>query len=448
MRNYPSHQARRLRPGSLALAVLLLAAGAVACNQDKLLAVQSPSRIPASGLESPANATVIVNGAVADFECAYGAYIVAGGLIGNELADATQTADRYPYDRRTLTSKEPRYATYGCEALGVYTPMQTARVSADNARKLLSGWTDQQVPNRQMLIATAAAYEAYSMIAFGEGFCSTVFSTFNADKTTNFGSELTPKQALDSAVTHFTEAIAAAQAGGSGAQNVLNLALVGRARAKLDLGDLAGARADAALVPPGFRYDITASSISSRRYNRVWADNGIQGTGPITSSTPVNQASSIDAPYRNLNDPRVPVDSTGRVSTTKVPIFVQRKYTGPDSPIRLASGDEAQLIIAEADLTTNPGNSLAIINAFRARGNEPALAAGTSAADLKAALINERERTFFLEGQHLGDMIRYAIPMYPPPGATFPGGGTYGTQLCMPLPDAERLNNPVLGGGT
>lgn len=434
------------RSGLTALTLAVLVAGAAACNQDKLLSVQSPSRIPASGLEDPASAQVLVSGAVSDFECAYGAYIVAGGLIGNELADATQTADRYPYDRRTLTQKDTRYSTSGCEALGVYTPLQTARVSADNVRKLLIGWTDQQVENRQTLIATAAAYEGYSMIALAEGFCSTVFSTFNPDKSTSFGKEILPKQALDSAITHFGEAIAAAKIAGSGASNQLNLALVGRARAELDKGDLAAARTDAALVPAGFTYTITASDVSSRRYNRVWADNGAAGTGTITKSTQVNQASSVDAPYRDLNDPRVPVDSTGLVATTGVPIWVQRKYNSASAPIRLASGAEAQLIIAEADLTSNPANALAIINTFRAQGNEPALASSTSATDLMAALVNERERTFFLEGQHLGDLNRYSIPLYPPVGAKFPGGGSYGSQTCMPLPDAERLNNPALAG--
>ena len=438
-----SRLSRRL---PLLAGLALAAVAAVACNQDKLLSVQSPSRIPAGALENPGNAQILVNGAVGDFECAFGAYVVAGGLIGNELADATLTADRMPFDRRTITSKEPRYATYGCEALGVYTPLQTARVSADNVRKLLATWTDQEVPNRQLLLATAAAYEGYTMVLFGEGFCSTVFSSFNADKTTNFGSEITPAQALDSAIARFTDAIQAAQQAGSGAQSILNLALVGRARAHLDKGELALARTDAAQVPANFVYNTTASAISGRRTNRVWANSGVNGTGPITSSTAVNDAASVDVPYRNLNDPRVPVDSTGRVAGPGVPIWVQRKYNDASASIRLASGDEAQLIIAEADLTTDPANSLAIINTFRARGNQAPLPAGTSAADLKAALIDQRARTFFLEGQHLGDMIRYQIPMYPAPKAAFPGGGNYGSQLCMPLPDAERFNNPKLKG--
>src|SRR5688500_11162278 len=89
----------------------LLLAPLAACDLDKLLEVDAPSRIPATSLETPGNATLLVNSAVGDFECAYGAYVVVGGLIGEELADGIQTADRYPYDRRTVAPLDLRYST-------------------------------------------------------------------------------------------------------------------------------------------------------------------------------------------------------------------------------------------------------------------------------------------------------------------------------------------------
>ena len=66
-----------------------------------------------------------------------------------------------------------------------------------------------------------------------------------------------------------------------------------------------------------------------------------------------------------------------------------------------------------------------------------------TAAELTAALIEERRRELFLESQHLGDLIRYNLPFNPTSGTTYPGGGTYGTQRCMPLPEVESLNNPT-----
>jgi hypothetical protein len=65
---------------------------------------------------------------------------------------------------------------------------------------------------------------------------------------------------------------------------------------------------------------------------------------------------------------------------------------------------------------------------------------------LKDALIDQRRRELFLEGQHLGDLIRYDITPVPAAGTPYHGSGTYGNQLCMPLPAVERLNNPAIPG--
>jgi starch-binding outer membrane protein, SusD/RagB family len=199
-------------------------------------------------------------------------------------------------------------------------------------------------------------------------------------------------------------------------------------------------------VPASFVYNATTSNTAPRRQNRVWADNGVAGTAPLTPTSALNSGSSVGPLYRNLNDPRVPVDNSGRTAAgTGVAIWIERKYTDPGSPIPLASGDEAQLIVAEADITTNAANARTIINTFRARGNELPLLVTATAAELKSALIEERRRELFLESQHLGDLIRYNLPLNPAAGTTFPGGGTYGSQRCMPLPEVESLNNPNFG---
>lgn len=424
-----------------ALMASLLGIGLLtACDSNKLLKVQSPSRIPASGLYVPGNASLLVNSAIADFECAYGAYVEASGLISDEMADAIQTADRYPYDQRTLTSKDPRYQSYGCEAIGVYSPLQTARVSADKIRTQLEKWTDQEVPNRQLLLATANAYEGYAELLMGEGFCGTVFSSVSPDNVVDYGTPITPAQAFDSAITRFSDAISAAGAVSSpAAVQILNLARVGRARAKLDKGDLAGAKTDAQSVAPGFEYYMSADATPSRRMNRVWTESGVIGGGAF------NTTASVDTAYRHLNDKRVPVDSTGKVSVTGVQIWAQLKYPTAASPIRIASDSEALLITAEADLTANPAEALAIITIFRAQsGSEPPLVSPTP-DQLKSALIEERRRQLFLEGHRLYDLIRFGIEPSPPAGANFPGGGKYGSQLCMPLPDIEKFNNPKIG---
>lgn len=446
MRSYRSlaTQARTVLGSMVAAAVAV--GSLAACDVNKALSVESPSRIPADPLETPANAALLLNGAVSDFECAFGSYVVVGGLIGEELEDYTQTAARWPYDRRDVQSNQSLYATSACDGLGVYTPLQTARVSADNIRRLLEGWTDAELPsgsNRQLMIATAAAYEGWSILLLGEGFCTTVLSTVEGTNF-NYAAEISRNDALKEAEARLTQAITTAQSLGASGSAILNMALVGRARTRQDLGNLTGARADAALVPANFVFNATASSISGRRNNRVYTESNTLGV-----------ASSVGVRYRTLNDPRVPVQNLNRPNALGVQAWAQLKYKTASDPIPLATRDEAQLIIAEADIATNPANTIAIINAFRAAGNQGPYTGGTDAASLKNEVIDQRRRALFLTGTHLGDMMRYGLALQPATGSPFPAGLTYGSQTCagtdsrigMPLPDAERQTNPKLGGG-
>ena len=424
------------RAGLLASAGAALVGILAACSTSDLLSVDAPSRIPAGPLESAANAQLLLNGAQADFECAFGGYAVLGGLIGEELENYTQTADLFIYDQRSFQSKDARYATSSCGGAGAYTPLQASRVSANNLHRIVAAAADADVPNRSLILASASAYEAYSQLLLSEGFCSIVFSVYDAAGQIQWGTEMTRAQALAIAEATFTRAITEAQAAGTAGANVLNLAYVGRARTRLDQGNLTGARADAVLVPAGFTFLATSSAgdPSDRRTNRQFGFSG--GT---------NSLAGVPAAYRAFNDPRVPVVDLKRNSVYGLPMFLQGKFTSQASSTRIASYDEAQLIIAEADLTANAGNATTIINTYRARGNQAPLVAPT-AADLKAALIDQRRRELYLESQHLGDLIRYQITPTPASGTAFYGGGQYGSSLCLPLPDVEKQNNPLLNG--
>ncbi len=410
--------------------IVLVGLAAAGCDLfNDALQVESPSSIPANELETPGNAQLLVSGAIADFECAAGAYAVMSGLITDELKDATQTADRYPYELRIMQSSDRRYAVNDCVNLGVYSPLQTARFSAENVLSLLNGWTDAQVPNRITLIGTTAAYKGYSLVMLGEGFCTTVVSTLDANRRIVYGGEIPRDSVFKLAVAAFGDAIAQAQA--SGGTDILSMARVGRARAYLDLGQLALAKGDAQLVDPVYRKDVTASSISTRRYNRVWQEN---------SATSDN--TSLDSVYRTMADPRVPFSDKRRSSVTGIRLYQQLKYTSSSAPIRLASGDEARLIIAEADLGAGDFvGADTIISNFRARGGQGALIS-TDSVTVADSLFDQRRREFFLEGQHLFDLVRFRTTPNPPAGRTYEGGGTYGSQLCLPLPDVEKQNNP------
>lgn len=414
---------------------LALLAGAGCSRLDDLLAVHPTKTIPIDVAETPQNAQLLIDGAKSDFDCAFGAYVVLGGLIGEELDETRQALERRPYDLRIQTSKDLLYATSPCGSLGVYTPLQVARSSAERTLMLLRHWTDAEVPNRQLAMATMSAYAGYSTLLLAEGFCSTVLSSLDENRQMVWGGEITRDSAFRVADARFTDAIAAAPAGSAA---IIDLAHVGRARARLGRGDLSGARSEASLVTNGFVYPITASTALPRRQNRAWVQS---------SAGAANHLTSVSSVYRGMGDPRVPFAAVPDSSAWGAPIFVQRKYTSAADPFRLASGLEARLIVAEADIATGTAlsiqNAQSIVNSFRTRGNQQPLTS-LDADTLRAALIDQRRRELFLESQHLGDLIRFAIVPTPLAGSRHPNGSQYGDHLCLPLPDVERLNNPVL----
>lgn len=412
------------------VAVGLLLAGALALSAcSDILNVDSPQQVAADVLNDPAHAGLLVAGVVGDFDCALGSYVVAGGLLGDELHDGTFTASRWPTPSRTLSGTEV-YGTNGCTGLGVYTPLSIARWTADDALRKLEAWTDAEVVDRTEKVGVAAAYSGYAHVLLGEGMCTVAFDV---------GPELQPADAFTRAEDRFTRAIAAATAAGD--DETLNMALVGRARARLNLGNLSGAAADAALVPAGFEKVAVRSDIDGRTRNRVAAESPwSNGSGVAGAST------SVKEPYRDLMvgavpDPRVPVTDMGGTTGDAITAnWRQDKYQSPAAPMPIATYEEAQLIVAEA---SGGQTAVNIINALRDQYGLPHFAS-TDEATIQAQVLEERRREMFLEGQRLGDMRRKNVPLFPATGTPYNKGGTYGDARCFPLPDIERRNNPNL----
>jgi hypothetical protein len=413
------------------LTVIMLSTPVLGCNiLDKGLEAVAPDKVETSSLEVPTNANLIVNSAVGNFECALNSYIVGAGLMSGELMDATPTASNWPFDRRDIDfSSDTKYATNDCTDRGIYTPMQVARGTAERALELLQGWTDAQVANRQALIAKAAAYAGYARLILAEGFCEMAF---------NLGPKLTTAEALAAAEEMFNTAITAATAAGD--NQILNMARVGRARARLDQGNKAGATADAALVPAGFVQYASAEADPDRRANRVAALNsGNQvSVAPSYRNLTVTNSSGTAVP-----DTRVTVVPKGENGNdNKTPMYLQTKYPTTSSPIPIASYKEAQLIVAEV---AQGQTAVGIINNLRAARGLPPFSS-TSAPAIAAEVTEARRRELFLEGQHLYDVRRLTLPLDPAPGLQYeistPKGGVYGTERCFPLPEVEILNNP------
>ena len=149
-----SRMRRRRVPGVRALvAAACLATTALAvvsCRDLTSLQQSNPGALDAAGVFIPANAVLLTNGVIADFECAFSRYVVGSGLFTDELSDAIANPSNYDYDARRVTTNGP-YGTVTCTSTsnqqpGIYTTLSTARASGDTVAAKLRGWTDAEIP--------------------------------------------------------------------------------------------------------------------------------------------------------------------------------------------------------------------------------------------------------------------------------------------------------------
>jgi hypothetical protein len=354
---------------------LMLIFALTAC--DQILEVSNPGDVTEEGLQGEEALQVVVNGVYGDFQETYDEVVYQAALFADELVHSGSFPHLNQYDRRELTPPN-----LGLEE--TYTDLGTARFTADravtNIRDVL-GADAESSP----LLALALAFAGYSRILMADNFCQI---------TLDVGPPLTPAEVYAQAIDLFGQAIQVAQA--TGADSTRHLALVGRARARLETGDLAGAAADAAQVPAEFEFFIDYSDNSAREENEM------------VIFTRDRREMSVGEPFRNTGDPRVPVcpglecpfETEGELGPdNETPLFVQLKYADVTSDIRLASGAEAALIAAEA--------------------------AGQDVAQ-------ERAFELWLEGHRLPDLRRRNDP--------FLQGG----QTCWPIPQSEIDTNPNL----
>jgi len=401
--------------------------GFAACN--KILDVENPGSVPAESLIDPALAPALAAAAIQTLQCGVIQYAATASMLSGEELNANGFVDNHPWEWRGITEIKgaPGSCNYGraTTAMGFYTPLQQARFQLDDTFDRLDKFTDAEVPNRLSLMASMRAYGGYALLLLGEGMC---------EMTIDNGPSITRAAVYALAETRFTDAITRATALND--QSLLNMARVGRARARLDLKNLAGAAADAALVPPGFvRNAEFTEGGATQRENRIY------------NLTIRNEYLSVAAPYRNLTvnnvpgnvpDPRVKVkDAAKKANDGITPLFQQQKFTAGNSNHPIASWNEAQLILAEA---TGGQAGLDAINRVRAANGVPVITdpapTGQAFTDL---VLEERRRQLFMEGQRYGDMLRYNLPFTK--GLTIKGN-TYSDLTCVPLPDVETRNNP------
>ena len=406
------------------LAGTTLVLGAAACS-DQFLQVTNPNVIDAATVDPTSAGNTLAASAQQNFATALGWLAMYSGYFTNEVNVSDTFPTRNEFGFRTVSDLN------GSLNSDIWAPISLATASAKTV-------LDLTLPNptTNISLARAATFRGFSILMMATDFCTGSLSS---------GPELTTAQLLDSAAFWFTRGNDVGKANGSADGLALaNAALVGRARAKLQKGDNAGAAADAALVPAGFEYNMRYTDDQNSRTrlsNRLYQFSFDRGAISV-------------APWYRQTDPRVPFRAPGSgtaVGQDAVPggFFQQAKFAGYASSIRLASKLEADYIAAEA--SANTATQLTLINARRTANNQAAYAGASDAASVKTELFNQRAVEFYLEGKRLADFRRSPASTATTVTATGqpyfkPGYANTGSQTCYPLPRTERDNNPNMAG--
>jgi len=314
--------------------------------------------------------------------------------------------------------------------------------------------------------------ELYFMRGFAElqlasDFCNGIPISNAAGDEILLGSPESVAQVFQRSIASFDSALAVATGTDATSLLVQRASRVGKARALLALGNNrapeAAALVTTALVPTSFSYDLTFSATAGN--NNIWGQgtsNRRYSVGDSLEGNARNLLVRNAIPFFSARDPRVPavytVSANQRDTTKGQDGFTfSRTTTLYDrfTDVAVANGLDARLIEAEGRLAANdvPG-MMAILNALRAAPPQlgtvtpaalPALATPASRDAAVDLLFREKAFWTFSRGQRLGDLRRLIRFYGRTPENTFPTGqfyrgGTYGSDVNLPVPQDEAVN--------
>jgi hypothetical protein len=400
------------------------------------------------------------------FQTAFGHYIPVSGELTDELTDlrqytnfdvtgepvagsnATVQVDARQLDQSLVWEWN---GSFFLTTNTVYAELQSARGLTLQA---IGGLATYAPDSLHAVRGQLYALLGYTEIMLADLFCSGVpLSTldFQGDYTYRPGS--TTNAIYQHAIVLFDTALTLAV----DSPAVLNLAHVGQGRAYLGMGKYPEAAQAVETVPPTFQY--TQSLLTCGVGHQC--PSGLSGTTTKMAefnlpnyASVSNREGGTGLPFVSSGDPRT-AETVARsyVSGYPTPQYFPQKYQYNDvSTIVLASGLEAQLIMAEAALNANhAADAFTILNSLRASIGMPALTdPGTFGAELDT-LFTERAAWLFVDGHRQGDLRRLqrnyvnsqgiAVVANQYPSGPYPGYGLYGTSIDAPIP-ADELANP------
>jgi hypothetical protein len=426
--------------------------GLAGCSTDTFLSIEDPDIINPSNVQSAAGANAVRVGALARLNSASSggeSMLLLGGLFTDEWINGDSFIGRQEVDQRTITIQNA-FVTDASRAL------HRARLAASQALDLLEEF-NPTAPGWQP--AEMYFVQAYVENLTAEHFCNgLVFSTV-VDGLEEYGSPITTTEAFTRALAHADSGLALVTGTTNDDNRVRNALKVVRGRILMNLNRPADAATSVTGVPTNFVYNMLHSQTTNS--NQVWNFNNLSWRYSVGNGEGTNGIN-----FATAADPRVPVciggdpvcRTNGVTRTTRddltAPLHVQLVWPLRESSVAITSGIEARMIEAEAQLRAqDPVAALATLNAARltVTGLAPLTDPGTDEARV-TQLFRERAFWLFGRGYRLGDMRRLVRQYNRPATSVFPvgpwhKGGNYGTEMNLPIPQAE-LNNPNVPPGT
>lgn len=416
-----------------------------ACAPESILEIEDPDIINPSDVQSAAGANAVRLGALARLNAATSGtegILLLGGLFADEWGNGDTFISRQQVDQRVIPPENS-------DLTAANRALHRARLSAEQAVELLAEF-NPTAPAWQ--VGEMHFVQAYVVNIMAEHYCNgLVFSTVE-DGAEVFGSPITVTAAFERALGHADAGLAAVTGSSADDLRIRHALQVTRGRILNNLGRRAEAAAAVAGVPTSFRYEMLHSPTTLT--NSIWELNALARRYSVSNGEGTNGIN-----FATAGDPRLPVCAGGdpacraigvtsnQKNDATTPVYVAMQWPVREAPVDIVNGVEARLIEAEAQLATNPGTALQILNDARATvtGLTPLPDAGSAAARVDQ-LFRERAFWLFSRGHRTGDLRRLVRQYDRPADTVFPtgewrSGAAYGGDLNLPVPQAEE-NNP------
>lgn len=417
--------------------VALLAVVVASCSRDELLAVQTPDQITPEAAGSAAGAAALRVSALGNFANMYSGDN-AGGGVGMNIGAGLLT-DEMTTHRGGTEHIDTRAVNENTFPSTIWTLVGSAQTQLIRARKAL----DQFSPTgntKQSQMGQMQALEAFTYVLTGEMYCNGV-PIGNADDDNPATVSLTNAELFTRGIASFDSSLNLFPA----SDPMRNMAIIGKARALVNLKQYAAAAALTTAIPTTYKYEV--------QHSRTTIINDVFDWMVATRNFGVvDREGGNGLDYLSSGDPRIKFNPTAAPGQDGSLTISPTIYPTADTPVPLATGIMARMIEAEAALEANDITEfLSKLNTARATvtGLAPLTDPGSTDARVNM-LFRERAFWFWLTGTRLGDMRRL-IRQYGrgaetvfPTGAYFKGG-VYGPDVNL-IPSSAERNNPDFSG--